>query len=503
MIAADTTKIGADADVGLLRQQVIVQLLRESSLSPEDLAAHAKTLIQHGVLTPEVGKEVHVMFHEKGILGQISGLPKDLMPVPKPQKDPSRFEQDFERLELLGRGGFGEVWRVRNRVDQREYAVKAVRFQYEKEGGHLDHPALREAQTWAGFNHPHAVRYHAAWVEVEDEPPVAPHVVDDNLPAALGDAHKSAQKTEQNYTYSTYSGTFENDESNGIVFEPEDSSDVNQPPLEALALGQEREMQILPYVSTAPKAKPKVATLYIQTELAHGGTLQDWLTKRNAAFAPGSDVSAEGKCRWQKEAESIFRGLVTVLADLHSRGIVHRDIKPSNIFLREDRSVCLGDFGLARDLTSNGMIKPLNLFRALAHVPGKQDMLSRGVGTVAYASPEQLTSNSYNFKADVYSLGVVLAELLCPVQTGMERALLLEGLRNRIVPPEANSAYCGASAMVLAMTSPSPDERPSAKDIAVCLAEDLHPRVHVGCNSEYRLRAARKSSKCLPITAAY
>merc|ERR1711939_275121 len=78
----------------------------------------------------------------------------------------------------------------------------------------------------------------------------------------------------------------------------------------------------------------------------------------------------------------------------------------------------------------------------------------------------------HSAESDVFSLGVVLAELLCPVRTQMERALLLEGLRawpTPVLPKAAEAAQPGAEKLVLAMTSEDPRKRPRLRDfLAAC-----------------------------------
>jgi serine/threonine-protein kinase len=97
------------------------------------------------------------------------------------------------------------------------------------------------------------------------------------------------------------------------------------------------------------------------------------------------------------EAVALVATVVDALAAAHALGIVHRDVKPSNIMLEKGGAVRLLDFGLARGrgvdmatLTRTGVV----------------------VGTPAYMSPEQFQALSVDERSDVYSVGVVLFELL-------------------------------------------------------------------------------------------
>ncbi|MGE5265364.1 MAG: serine/threonine-protein kinase, partial [Acidobacteriota bacterium] len=92
----------------------------------------------------------------------------------------------------------------------------------------------------------------------------------------------------------------------------------------------------------------------------------------------------------------ILRPVTDALSYAHSQGVLHRDIKPSNILLSNDGHIYLTDFGLAR--TTQPGSSTLS-----------RDML---IGTPQYISPEQAKSESVDERSDIYSLGVVLFEML-------------------------------------------------------------------------------------------
>lgn len=93
---------------------------------------------------------------------------------------------------------------------------------------------------------------------------------------------------------------------------------------------------------------------------------------------------------------------------------------------------------------------------------------TRGIGTASYAAPEQLESHVYGPKADIFSLGLILLELLCRFQTAHERAIAFRDCRNQRVmlpvklPKETVSHFL---TIILDCTSIDPDQRPSANSL--------------------------------------
>jgi len=115
-------------------------------------------------------------------------------------------------------------------------------------------------------------------------------------------------------------------------------------------------------------------------------------------YLPGGDL----KHRLQKhgpnpaQALNVCRAISSALELAHRKGFVHRDIKPENILFREDGTPVLTDFGIARAIDSG---------TSLTHV-------GTLVGTPAYMSPEQIKGLELDGRSDLYSLGIVLYEML-------------------------------------------------------------------------------------------
>jgi serine/threonine-protein kinase len=100
-----------------------------------------------------------------------------------------------------------------------------------------------------------------------------------------------------------------------------------------------------------------------------------------------------------RDALRIVRDIANALDYAHGRGVVHRDIKPDNILRRDDGAATLSDFGIARLLQGAGGVSVLTAE-------------GTSVGTPQYMSPEQLRGDKVDGRSDLYSLGVVLWQLL-------------------------------------------------------------------------------------------
>ncbi len=110
------------------------------------------------------------------------------------------------------------------------------------------------------------------------------------------------------------------------------------------------------------------------------------------------------------------------LAYAHSQGIVHRDIKPANLLFAADGSLRIGDFGIARALAEAAHTEPTGGL----------------VGTARYAAPEQISGESLDGRADVYSLMLVLIEAAtgeAPFRADTPLGVLMGRQQNPVVPP--------------------------------------------------------------------
>jgi len=119
---------------------------------------------------------------------------------------------------------------------------------------------------------------------------------------------------------------------------------------------------------------------YIVMELIEGITLKQYINRK-------------GLLNW-KETLHFTTQIVRALSHAHSRGIVHRDIKPHNIMILKDGTVKVADFGIAHV------------------VSGQNTMTQEAIGSVHYISPEQAKGAQVDARSDLYSVGVVMYEML-------------------------------------------------------------------------------------------
>lgn len=148
---------------------------------------------------------------------------------------------------------------------------------------------------------------------------------------------------------------------------------------------------------------------YIVMEYIDGPTLKDVIRDRGPLSV--------------SETIDITKQICDALEHAHEHHIIHRDIKPHNILLTKSGVVKVTDFGLARAMTGN----------TITHHPG-----SSVLGSVHYFSPEQARGGTTDVKTDIYSLGVVMYEMLTgqlPFSGDTPVSVALKHLRDQFIEP--------------------------------------------------------------------
>lgn len=146
---------------------------------------------------------------------------------------------------------------------------------------------------------------------------------------------------------------------------------------------------------------------YIVMELVRGETLKNYI-KRKGRLS-------------EEEAVKISKQIAEALKHAHTNNIVHRDIKPHNILITEDGTAKVTDFGIARASTSSTINNTSNV-----------------IGSVHYFSPEQARGGYVDEKSDIYSLGIVMYEMITgvlPFDADNHISVAMKQIQEKPVPP--------------------------------------------------------------------
>uniref|UniRef100_A0A8C4VG92 eIF-2-alpha kinase GCN2 n=1 Tax=Falco tinnunculus TaxID=100819 RepID=A0A8C4VG92_FALTI len=370
------------------------------------------------------------------------------------QRQFSRYYNEFEELKLLGKGAFGAVIKVRNKLDGCYYAVKRIRI----------NPASKQFRRIKGevtllsrLNHENIVRYYNAWIEKHESPvptvsssetteekrlsakasvfiltteetndveanappPVLTSSVEWSTSCERSSSNKfSGADQESSDDDDDVDGVFSHsilpttDSDSEIIFDNEDENSKGHPVDEE---GNEKN-------SHGEDRAPVIQTvhyLYIQMEYCEKSTLRDTIDQ---------GLYEDTSRLWR-----LFREILDGLAYIHEKGMIHRDLKPVNIFLDSDDHVKIGDFGLATDHPANAVVsKQEGNHSDGCAMSDPSGNLTGMVGTALYVSPEVQgsTKSTYNQKVDLFSLGIIFFEMSYhPMSTASERIFVLGQLR--------------------------------------------------------------------------
>lgn len=473
----------------------------------------------------------------------------------------SRFQEDFELVQCLGKGGFGVVFEVKNKLDDCHYAIKRVVLPNKQESKDR---VMREVRTLAHCEHSNIVRYFHAWTETpppgwqesqdkiwiernclstsidietptETSPPNSKFIpTSGSISQQNQPRHSSGQQRwmtklpEPSFSLSHTGGIdrsnscsfiqfradpgksvrsdtdddsfqieFKHDHANttdagsdsmDIVFK-EHSWNETSNGHHVVSIGETPQKKSIykpaskfrhrrplsldlnstgsvirtssahPHMTDGVKVNDRSAAvsivnskiyLYIQMQLCQKQSLKEWLSL--------NDLPAR-----QNKIIPIFEQIVNAVEYVHLKGLIHRDLKPSNIFFSLDGRIKIGDFGLVTDSSDLQYDKDNNLPEM--DMLGAQQRHTRQVGTQLYMSPEQQKGLPYDYKVDIYSLGLILFELLLSFDTEMERITTLKNLRKNKFPPKFPESYPDEYQLLNIMLSTQPGKRPTTYGI--------------------------------------
>ncbi len=186
-------------------------------------------------------------------------------------------------------------------------------------------------------------------------------------------------------------------------------------------------------VSIFDRGESEEGTYYIAMEYLPGGTLKDRITQRGALPA--------------HTAAAVALQMAEALRAAHERDVIHRDIKPHNILVTGLGDVKVTDFGIARAAASSTMTRT-------GHI----------LGTAHYISPEQAMGEPVGPASDLYSLGIVLYEMLTgelPFDADTPLGIAMKHVNGYVVPPQELNPTVpdGINAITLRLLAKNPDDR--------------------------------------------
>ncbi|XP_041467880.1 eIF-2-alpha kinase GCN2-like isoform X1 [Lytechinus variegatus] len=426
----------------------------------------------------------------------------------------SRLQSEFEFLTHLGKGGFGSVIKVRNKLDGNLYAIKKILLN--PKSRELNKKITREVKLLSRLNHENVVRYYNSWIEVAEEPPstdtedskttgtveTSPEAngVDRGtrkVPLAVNSLSLSDNIEEQALKLSLRNSVEWSSSGNiGLIGDSDDSSSDDEgvfgrsflPPSDDSSSdgidfersdGEEESetgQSISKHESKRNKSKSNeednsednpvfspVQYLYIQMEFCEKSTL------RTAIDAGMYD---DKRRLWTH-----FREIIEGLAHIHLQGMIHRDLKPVNIFLDSNDFVKIGDFGLATsEQMAGALTSEVSCHNRLTEssqsgeaTPGNH--MTGKVGTALYVAPElcKARSSHYNQKVDLYSLGIIFFEMCYrSLSTGMERVKILGQIRQESIqlPEDFDELRnTNETAIIHWLLNHDPKQRPTSHEL--------------------------------------
>ena len=297
-----------------------------------------------------------------------------------PNKDilnTSRFLNDFNINDKVGMGGFGSVFNATNKLDKKTYAIKIINMNYQN----MEY-IIREAENLSLLEHPNIIRYYGSWVEDLE----------------INEQHKYLSYEPESIDLS---GSIDSD----IDLSASIGSDID------LSASIESDIDLSASIESDIESSKY---LFLQMELADC-SLKD----------------IQNDLDYTKKLD-IFKQIVLGLDEIHSKNIIHRDLKPSNILLINNK-VKIGDFGLSKYIEGKNGKK--------THISGINNELTGNLGSVLYSSPEQLYGKEYDYRTDIYSLGIILFEMLNRFETEMERNIKITELKKGKVESYLEEKY--------------------------------------------------------------
>jgi eukaryotic-like serine/threonine-protein kinase len=310
---------------------------------------------------------------------------------------PPKVIGPYRVLDTLGAGGVGTVYRAVDRRSNEAVALKLL-----SAGPALDPRAARrlarEFETLADLAHPNVVKVFDTGV-FQGYPYLAMELIEGlTLRHYLSMRGEDLLSPSGSFTGPRWQELPRMDARDPWTVETDAPSSDEDSPFGLSAFGEEApseevsgpaSLRAFARAMEEPDTRGDSGAFVLPYDVVTGEVAK-------AARANGADLQELNRPERVGRLKDAMLQLCEALAYIHQRGLVHRDLKPSNIMVDEDRQVRLMDFGLAKFLADDAQVTADG----------------RMVGTFRYMAPEQILGEPLDARADLYSLGVILYEML-------------------------------------------------------------------------------------------
>lgn len=346
----------------------------------------------------------------------------------------NKFENSFTDIVEIGTHPFGKVYKALHKLEGVYYTIKRIDINL-REGDDLrSNRMFREVSAMVNLHHKNIMRLITSWVEKEpDEECELVNLIKNRTKSEFQKVDCSSSDTENK--------DFE------IIFEDvaiDKSQSVNSCGIKKFIFWDK-------------------VSLYIQMEYCANRSL--------SKYSVGNDCKLS-----DSDIFLIFNQIVDGLIYIHSKNLIHCNLNPENIYVSSNGDIKIGEFGVATIVLNEQMIDSVknNLkSESSCNLLKKADIFSRDldkkgikISNALYKASEIEKYKKYDNRVDVYSVGVILYEMLNRYRTHHEKVKQLELLKStNKVDSKFEDRYPVQSSIIESMIASSPENRPMADTI--------------------------------------
>ena len=263
--------------------------------------------------------------------------------------------------------------------------------------------------------------------------------------------------------FSNFTRDTTNESCSGITFDKGSTAEVtdspaagNEPANQNELANKKKSMKLNVSSSNSVSANQEEWYVYMLMELCDRVSLRHWL--QNNMERPKPLI------------HKFFLDIVRAIEYLHDKNHIHRDLKPSNILfsLHDENTLKIGDFGLGTTISESEVFEPCTPDTDNTKLLNNNQR-TRNAGTRAYMSPEVENGTVYDYKVDIFSMGLILFEMTWVMRTDQEKYRLLSDVRKSIFPEKFAELHPEEHALLLLMLNKDPALRPSTRGIRAML----------------------------------